>query len=61
MDFKKAAALIMPEQTLFALPFAWLGLLFAGGQGLKTWLLVTFALAAARTAGMAFNRAIDAK
>ena len=61
MDFKKAAGLLMPEQTLFALPFAWLGLLFAGGHGLKTWLLVTLALAAARTAGMAFNRAIDAR
>lgn len=61
MDFKKAAALIMPEQTLFALPFAWLGLLFAGGSGLKTWMLVAVALVAARTAGMAFNRAIDAK
>lgn len=61
MDFKKASALIMPGQTLFALPFAWLGLLFAGGSGFKTWLLVTVALAAARTAGMAFNRAIDAR
>lgn len=61
MDFKKLSGLLMPEQTLFALPFAWLGLLFAGGHGLKTWLLVTVALAAARTAGMAFNMAIDAK
>ncbi|MBI4350152.1 MAG: 4-hydroxybenzoate octaprenyltransferase [Elusimicrobia bacterium] len=61
MDFKKAAALIMPEQTLFALPFAWLGLLFARGHGFRIWLLVTVALAAARTAGMAFNRAIDAR
>lgn len=61
MDFRKAAGLLMPEQTLFALPFAWLGVLFAGGSGLRTWLLVTVALAAARTAGMAFNRAIDAR
>lgn len=61
MDFKKAAALIMPEQTLFALPFAWLGVLFARGHGFHTWFLVTLALAAARTAGMAFNRAIDAR
>ena len=60
MDFKKAAGLVLPEQTLFALPFAWLGVLFARGHGLRTWLLVTVALAAARTAGMAFNRAIDA-
>jgi len=61
MDFKKLSGLLMPEQTLFALPFAWLGVLFAGGSGIRTWLLVTVALAAARTAGMAFNRAIDAR
>lgn len=57
---RKAAELLLPEQTLFALPFAWLGVVFAGGAGWRTWLLVTLALAAARTAGMAFNRAIDA-
>ena len=61
MVFKKIADLLLPEQTLFALPFAWLGVVFAGGGGLRTWLLVTLALAAARTAGMAFNRAIDAR
>ncbi|OIO00764.1 MAG: 4-hydroxybenzoate octaprenyltransferase [Elusimicrobia bacterium CG_4_10_14_0_2_um_filter_56_8] len=61
MDFKKLSRLLMPEQTLFALPFAYLGVIFARGQGLRTWLLVTTALAAARTAGMAFNRAIDAR
>ncbi len=31
MDFKKFSELIMIEQTLFALPFALLGVLFAGG------------------------------
>ncbi|MDO8806461.1 MAG: 4-hydroxybenzoate octaprenyltransferase [Elusimicrobiota bacterium] len=61
MDFRKLPGLLMPEQTLFALPFAWLGVLFARGHGFRTWLLVTLALAAARTAGMAFNRAIDAR
>lgn len=61
MVFKKIADLLLPEQTLFALPFAWLGVVFAGGGSLRTWLLVTLALAAARTAGMAFNRAIDAR
>ncbi|NLD37619.1 MAG: UbiA family prenyltransferase [Desulfatiglans sp.] len=61
MDFKRFSELILIEQTLFTLPFAYLGLLFAGGGTFKTWILVTIALAAARTSGMAFNRVIDAK
>src|SRR5512145_199265 len=61
MDFKKFSELILIEQTLFTLPFAYLGLLFAGGGTFKTWVLVTIALAAARTGGMSFNRVIDAK
>lgn len=61
MDFKKFSELILIEQTLFTLPFAYLGLLFAGGGTFKTWVLVTIALAAARTSGMSFNRVIDAK
>jgi 4-hydroxybenzoate polyprenyltransferase len=61
MDFKKFSQLIMLEQTLFALPFAWLGVLFAGGGTLSVWIWTTLALVAARTAGMLFNRVIDAK
>jgi 4-hydroxybenzoate polyprenyltransferase len=61
MDFKRFSELILIEQTLFTLPFAYLGLLFAGGGTLKTWILVTIALAAARTSGMSFNRVIDAE
>jgi len=61
MDFSKFSRLIMIEQTLFALPFALIGVLFAGGGTLKIWLWVITALAAARTAGMSFNRAIDAE
>ncbi len=49
----------MIEQTLFALPFAYLGVLFAGGGGFLDWVWVTVALVAARTAGMSFNRVID--
>jgi 4-hydroxybenzoate polyprenyltransferase len=60
LDFKKFSELIMIEQTLFALPFAFLGVLFAGGGTWKIWVLVAVALAAARTAGMSFNRVIDA-
>jgi len=51
----------MIEQTLFALPFALLGVLFAGGGTFMTWFWVIVALSAARTAGMSFNRVIDAK
>jgi len=51
----------MIEQTLFALPFALIGVLFAGGGTVMTWFWVMVALAAARTAGMSFNRLIDAE
>lgn len=61
MDFKKFSKLIMIEQTLFALPFALLGVLFAGGGTFITWFWVIVALSAARTAGMSFNRVIDAE
>ncbi len=60
MDFKTFSKLIMIEQTLFALPFALIGVLFAGGGDFFTWSWVIVALAAARTAGMSFNRVIDA-
>lgn len=61
MVFKKLSQLVMVEQTLFSLPFAYLGVLFAGGASVTEWAWVTVALVGARTAGMAFNRAIDAE
>lgn len=61
MDFKQFSKLVMIEQTLFALPFALIGVLFAGGGTFMTWLWAIVALVAARTAGMSFNRVIDAK
>lgn len=60
MDFKAFSELMMIEQTLFALPFALLGVLFAGGGNLRIWFFVIVAMVAARTAGMSFNRVIDA-
>ncbi|MBT3362063.1 MAG: 4-hydroxybenzoate octaprenyltransferase [Chloroflexi bacterium] len=60
MAFRKFRQLVMVEQTLFALPFAYLGVLFAGGGSVLTWVWVTVAFAAARIAGMSFNRVIDA-
>jgi 4-hydroxybenzoate polyprenyltransferase len=60
MDFKKFSQLIMIEQTTFALPFAYIGILFAGGGTVTDWIWCTVALVAARTAGMTFNRVLDA-
>ena len=64
MDFKTfyhlISRLIMAKQTLFALPFALIGVLFAGGGSFATWFWVIIALVAARTSGMSFNRVIDA-
>ena len=61
MDFRTFSKLVMLEQTLFALPFAFIGILFAGGGTWTTWLWVIVALISARTAGMSFNRIIDAE
>ena len=63
--------LLILKQTIFALPFAYIGLLLAGlteKQGIqlgianyKIWILVTLAMVGARTAGMSLNRIIDRK
>jgi 4-hydroxybenzoate polyprenyltransferase len=53
--------LIKFEHTLFALPFAYLGMLLAAG-GWPSWAVffwITTAMAAARTLAMAFNRIAD--
>jgi len=49
------------EHTVFALPFAYLGMLLAarGWPGWATFGWITVAMAAARTAGMSLNRLID--
>lgn len=60
MDFRAFSNLIIFRQTLYTLPFAYVGVLFAGGAGPQTWIWVTIALAGARTAGMTFNQVIDA-
>jgi 4-hydroxybenzoate polyprenyltransferase len=49
------------EHTVFALPFAYLGMVLAAG-GLPTWhqfVWITVAMAAARTLAMSLNRVID--
>lgn len=53
--------LIKFEHTIFALPFAYLGMLLAAG-GWPTWhqfFWITVAMAAARTVAMGFNRIAD--
>lgn len=53
--------LIKFEHTIFALPFAYLGMFVAtkSWPGLEKFLLITLAMASARTAGMTLNRIID--
>ncbi len=55
--------LIKFEHTIFALPFAYLGMVMAvkGWPGWRVFFLVTLAMASARTAGMTLNRLIDMK
>jgi 4-hydroxybenzoate polyprenyltransferase len=53
---------IMLEHTVFALPFAYLGVFLAAGGWAGWWVFiwVTLAMVGARTAAMSFNRVIDA-
>lgn len=56
-------SLVKFEHTLFALPFAYAGMLLAAGgwPGWGVFGLVTLAMVGARTAAMAANRVIDAR
>lgn len=53
--------LIKFEHTVFALPFAYLGMLLAadGWPGWRLFIWITIAMAAARTVAMGFNRIAD--
>ena len=55
--------LIKFEHSVFALPFAYLGMVLASRPwpSWKTFFLVTLAMVSARTAGMTLNRIIDLK
>ena len=57
------ASLVKLEHTVFALPFAYVGMLLALGEIPDTgnWLWVTVAMVGARTLGMGLNRLIDAE
>ncbi len=55
-------SLVRFSHTLFALPFALAGMLWAAGgsPSLRVWVLVLVCMATARNAAMAFNRLADA-
>ena len=59
---RRFASLVKIEHTVFALPFAYVGMLLALGEvpGAADWLWVTLAMVGARTLAMALNRLIDA-
>ena len=59
--FEKFIDLVRFEQTLFALPFAYTGMVVAAGKmpSFSLWFWVTLAMFGARTAGMSLNRIID--
>lgn len=55
--------MIKVEHSIFALPFAMVGMFYAaeGWPGWKTFLLIVLAMVSARSAAMAFNRLADAE
>ncbi|HEX7039186.1 MAG TPA: UbiA-like polyprenyltransferase [Trueperaceae bacterium] len=62
-DLATYLSLVKIEHSLFALPYAYVGMLLAadGWPGWRTFLLVTLAMVGARTAAMAVNRVVDAR
>ena len=60
---RRFASLVKLEHTVFALPFAYVGMLLALGEvpGAADWLWVTVAMVGARTLAMGLNRLIDAE
>ncbi|HEX4929496.1 MAG TPA: UbiA-like polyprenyltransferase [Gaiellaceae bacterium] len=60
---RRFASLVKLEHTIFALPFAYVGMLLALGEvsAASGWLWVTVAMVGARTLAMGLNRLIDAE
>jgi 4-hydroxybenzoate polyprenyltransferase len=60
---RRFASLVKLEHTVFALPFAYVGMLLALGDAPAAgdWLWVTVAMVGARTLAMGLNRLIDAE
>lgn len=60
---RRFASLVKLEHTVFALPFAYVGMLLALGEtpAARDWLWVTVAMVGARTLAMGLNRLLDAE
>jgi 4-hydroxybenzoate polyprenyltransferase len=60
---RRFAALVKLEHTVFALPFAYVGMLLGLGEvpSARDWVWVTVAMVGARTLAMGLNRLIDAE
>ena len=60
---RRFASLVKLEHTVFALPFAYVGMLLALGEvpSAAEWLWVTLAMVGARTLAMSLNRLVDAE
>ena len=60
---RRFASLVKLEHTVFALPFAFVGMLLALGEipAASDWLWVTVAMVGARTLAMGLNRLLDAE
>ena len=60
---RRFASLVKLEHTVFALPFAYVGMLLAAGEvpAAADWLWVTVAMVGARTLAMGLNRLVDAE
>lgn len=60
---RRFASLVKLEHTVFALPFAYVGMLLSAGAvpAARDWLWVTLAMVGARTLAMGLNRLIDAE
>ncbi len=54
-------SMIKFEHSIFALPFAYIGMLLSNHYTLKVFILITIAMISARSAAMALNRIIDYK
>jgi len=58
---KHLFSMIKFEHSIFALPFAYVGMLLSNNYSLKIFILITIAMISARTVAMALNRIIDYK